>query len=239
MKRNKKTTNTIFSAIVILVVVLFVASYFALQTNQGILQGQVTDELSGDIVRQLRIKIDGKSDILFQSKEYRLTDIPPGTHLLEAEAPYYHPFSQEIEIKSGINYFDFSMRGKEIPDLAGIICFSEPVSQGIQIEIRFKNSQGIGISDYPALPLELEGKLYLREGTEDNYSRGDLIFEGPIKLFWDPKSYLSRNKGIISWEEISVDPESEKYGIMELVLKTPQGNFEDVIEEVELFKKEE
>lgn len=238
MKRNK-TTNIILSTIVVLVAVLLTASYFTLQTNQGILQGQVVDELSGDVVRQLQLKIDGKSDILFQSKEYRLTDIPPGTHLFEAKAPYYHPFSQEIEIKRGINYFNFSMRGQEIPDLAGIICFSEPVAEGIQIEIRFKNSEGTGISDYPALPLELEGKLYLREGTEDNYSRGELLFEGPIKLFWDPKSYLARNKGIIPWEEIPVDPANERYGIMELILKTPQGNFEDVIEEVELFKKEE
>ena len=45
--------------------------------------------------------------------------------------------------------------GKEIPDLVGIICFADPVDRGIQIEIRFKNSKGIGISDFPALPLQL------------------------------------------------------------------------------------
>jgi len=239
---KKKVGLSIFLAIVGVVVVLFVVSYFAIRLNYGILQGKVTDHYSQDVVRKLHLTIDGRSDILFQSKDYQFTHLPPGKHTLYAEAPYYHPFSQELEIKRGVNVFDFTMEGKEIPDLAGIICFADPVDRGIQIEIRFKNSKGIGISDFPALPLQLEGKLYVREGEdEDNYSRGRLIFEGPIEIFWDPNAYLSRNKGIITWDKIEIDPEKEKYGIMELVLHTPQGDFEDVIEDVELQlpKKEE
>lgn len=239
---KKKVGLSIFLAIVGVVVVLFVVSYFTIRLNYGVLQGKVTDHYSHDVVRRLHLTIDGRSDILFQSKDYQFTHLPPGKHTLRAEAPYYYPFSEELEIKRGVNVFDFTMKGKEIPDLAGIICFADPVDRGIQIEIRFKDSKGVGISDFPALPLQLEGKLYVREGEdEDNYSRGRLIFEGPIELFWDPNAYLSRNKGLISWDKIQIDPEEEKYGIMELVLRTPQGDFEDVIEDVEFQspKKEE
>jgi len=89
------------------------------------------------------------------------------------------------------------------------------------------------------MPLQFEGKLYVREGDEENYSRGRLIYEGPIELFWDPKAYLARNKGLIPWEKIQVDREKEKYGLLEVLLRTPQGDFTEFIEDVELQKREE
>jgi hypothetical protein len=236
--KKKKSTSIVISLIILAVAVLIIAVYFTTTTNYGILQGKVVDEYSQDVVKKLHLTIDGKSDILFMSKDYRITRIPPGKHTFKAEAPYYEGFSQDIGIKKGINVLDFAMKGKEIPGLSGIICFADPTEQGIEVEIRFKNEQGQGISDYPALPLTLEGKLYVREGDENNYNRGRKLFEGPMKLFWDPTSYLARNKAIIPWSTIEINPESEKFGIMELVLTTPQGVFEDTIENVELSKKE-
>ena len=236
--KKKKTTILIASFIVVVLAVLLVFVYFTTNTNWGTLQGKVVDELSQDVVKKLRIVIDGKSDILYISKDYKLTRIPPGKYTFTALAPYYHEIQQEIDIKKGINVFDFTMKGKEIPGLAGIICFSEPTEQGIEVEIRFKNNEGQGISDYPALPLTLEGKLYVRDGDEDNYSRGRKLFDGPMKLFWDPTSYLARNKAVIPWNALDIDTENEKYGLMELILTTPQGTFEDIIENVELTKKE-
>ena len=44
------------------------------------------------------------------------------------------------------------MKREGNPGLAGIICFSEPSEQGIEVEIRFKNHEGQEISDYPAPP---------------------------------------------------------------------------------------
>jgi len=237
--RRLRTGGIIALGLGVLVAVLFVVAYFTTQVNYGILKGTVVDLYSQDVVRKLTITIDGRSDILFRSKEYQLTRIPPGKHVLKAEAPYYYPFSQELEIRRGVNVFNFTMEGKEIPDLAGIICFADPTDRGIEIEIRFKDSKGIGISDFPGMPLQLEGKLYVREGDEENYSRGRLIYEGPIELFWDPKAYLARNKGLIPWEKIQVDREKEKYGLLEVLLHTPQGDFTEFIEDVELQKREE
>ncbi len=222
----------------IVIIFLLVVSYFTTRVPYGILKGKVTDLYSQDVVRKLTLNIGGRSDILFQSKEYRITHLPPGKYTLTAEAPHYHPVTQELEIKRGENVFDFTMEGKEIPGLAGIICFTDPTNRGIEIEIRFKDAQGVGISDFPGLPLQLEGKLYVREGDADNFSRGRPIFSGPIELFWDPKAYLARNKGLIPWSKIQVE-EKEQYGLLELLLHTPQGDFEDTIEDVELKLKEE
>ncbi|MGC8778278.1 MAG: hypothetical protein ACP5Q4_06325 [Candidatus Caldatribacteriaceae bacterium] len=237
---RKSKARIVFLSIPGLAVVLLLSlTYFSTRVPYGILKGKVTDLYSQDVVRKLTLSIGGRSDILFQSKDYRITRIPPGKHTLKAEAPYYHPVTQELEIKKGENVFDFTMEGKEIPGLAGIICFADPTDRGIEIEIRFKDAQGVGISDFPGFPLQLEGKLYVREGDADNFSRGRLLFEGPIELFWDPKAYLARNKGLISWDKIQIDREKEQYGLLELLLRTPQGNFEDTIEDVELVKKEE
>lgn len=236
--KKKKTTILISTFILIVLGVLFAFVYFTTRANWGTLQGRVVDEISQDVVKKLHVTIDGKSDILYMSKDFKLTRIPPGKHTFKATAPYYEEIQQEMDIKKGINVLDFTMKGTEIPGLAGIICFSEPTEQGIEVEIRFKNHEGQGISDYPALPLTLEGKLYVRNGDEDNYSRGRKLFDGPMKLFWDPTSYLARNKAIIPWNILEINAENEKYGLMELTLTTPQGAFEDVIENVELTKKE-
>ena len=237
--KKKKTTILISTFILIALAALLIAVYFSSTTNWGILQGKVVDELSQDVVKKLHITIDGKSDILYMSKDYKITRIPPGKYTFKAEAPYYDGIDREIEVKKGTNVFDFTMKGKEIPGLAGIICFADPTEQGIEVEIRFKNEQGQGISDYPALPLTLEGKLYVREGDENNYSRGRKLFEGPMKLYWDPTSYLARNKAVIPWNTLNINTETEKFGLMELTLTTPQGTFEDIIENVELSKKED
>lgn len=237
--KSRRSFKIVLSGILVLVAVLFTLSYFTTRMNYGIIEGRVVDELSSDIVRRLNLSLGDRTDILFRSKHYRFTGLPPGRYTLQAEAPYYEPFSQDIEIKRGINTFDFSMRGVEIPDLDGIICFTTPVQEGIEIEIRFRNTQGRGISDYPALPLDLSGSLYVREGDRDDYTRGRLIFEGTIELFWDPEAHLARNKGIIPWEKIRVDSEIEKFGVLDLILETPQGIFEDTISNVELARREE
>jgi len=237
--RKSKVRIAFVTILGVAVIFLLLLTYFSTRVPYGILKGKVTDLYSQDVVRKLTLSIGGRSDILFQSKDYRITRIPPGKYTLKAEAPYYYPVTQELEIKKGENVFDFTMEGKEIPGLAGIICFADPTERGIEIEIRFKDAQGVGISDFPGFPLQLEGRLYVREGDADNFSRGRLLFEGPIKLFWDSKAYLARNKGLISWDKIQVDKEKEQYGLLELLLRTPQGNFEDTIEDVELVKKEE
>jgi len=81
---KKRVGLSIFLAIVGIVVVLFVISYFTVRLNYGVLQGKVTDYYSQDVVRELHLTIDGRSDILFQSKDYQITHLPPGKHTLQA-----------------------------------------------------------------------------------------------------------------------------------------------------------
>jgi hypothetical protein len=85
--------------------------------------------------------------------------------------------------------------------------------------------------------LELEGTLWARIGTEEDYVKGRNIMEGPIELFWDSDAFLARNKAIIPWEKIKIDRETEKLGILELALHTPQGDFSDTIDDVQLYKE--
>jgi hypothetical protein len=203
----------------------------------GEVKGTIADALSGDAVREVRILVDGKSTIKFASTSYSLTEIPPGSYTLKASAPNYYDFTKPIQVKRGKNLVDIAMRGREIPDLQGIIIFTEAKEKGIEIEIRFTDSKKEGIVNYPALPLTLEGVLFLRGGTEGNYEKRRKIFEGPIELFWDSEEWLAKNKGIIPWDRIKADSETEKYGILQVVLHTPQGDFEDRSEEVELFRE--
>ncbi|GAG58018.1 unnamed protein product, partial [marine sediment metagenome] len=67
--------------------------------------------------------------------------------------------------------------------------------------------------------------------------KGRKILEGPIELFWDSGAFLARNKAIIPWERIKIDRETEKLGILELALHTPQGDFSDTIDDVQLYKE--
>ena len=129
------------------------------------------------------------------------------------------------------------MRGREIPDLQGIIIFTEPKERGIEIEIRFTDSKEEGIVNYPALPFTLEGALFVREGTEGDYRKGRKILEGPIELFWNSEEWLAKNKGIIPWDRVKPHSQEEKYGILEVVLHTPQGDFEDSSTDVKLFRE--
>ncbi len=220
--------SVIYSIIVALIGAGFVASFlFLTREDYGEVKGTVADHISGDPVKEARIVLDGKSTIKFTSTSYNLTEIPPGSHTLKVTAPNYHDFEKPIQVKRGTNVVDIALEGREIPDLQGIIIFTEPEERGIEIEIRFYDSTGEGIVDYPAFPLTMEGTLFVREGVEEDYRKGRKLLEGPIELFWDSQEWLAKNKGIIPWDRIKIDAEKEKYGILEVVLHTPQGDFED------------
>ena len=90
------------------------------------------------------------------------------------------------------------MRGKEIPDLLGIIVFTESKEKGIEVEIRFTDSKEMGITDFPCLPIKIEGTLWKRIGEAENYIKGEKIFEGPIKHFWDSNAFLDNIGSIAS-----------------------------------------
>jgi hypothetical protein len=225
--------------VVVIVVLLAVLIPRWIGGKYGEVRGEAVDTLSGDPVWKIRIVVGGKSTLKYRypTKTYYLTGIEPGSYTLKAVAPNYYDFSKDIQVKRGENTLDISMKGKEIPDLQSIIVFSESLENGIQLEIRLVNSKGEGITEFPALSLELEGTLWARIGTEEDYVKGRKILEGPIELFWDSGAFLARNKAIIPWENIKIDRETEKLGILEMTLHTPQGDFSDTIDDIQLYKE--
>ncbi len=205
----------------------------------GQVQGKAVDALSDDPVWEIRIVVGDKSTLKYRypGKTYSLTGIKPGSYTLTATAPGYYDFTRDIKLKRGENIVDISMEGKEVPDLQRIIVFTESGDEGIQLEIRFVNSKGEGITQFPCLPLSLEGTLWARIGTEEDYVKGREIFRGPIELFWDSEAFLAKNKAVIPWEKLKVDEEVEKFGLLEVVLHTPQGDFADSVNDVKLYEE--
>jgi len=233
------------SIYIIVVVVVVIVSIIGIVTTvaaprYGIVKGKIADELSGDPVRGVRIVVDGRSTTLYQTTRYKLTKIPPGEYTLEASPPSgWIKFTRAIKVKQGVNVLDISLKGDKIPDLSGIICFTESKKDGITVEIRYTDSKGIGMTEFPQLPIKVDVTLWERVGEKENYKKGEKLFEGEINHFWDSRAYLAKNKGFLSWDKIPVKFEDEKYGIMEVRIHLEQGEFKDTIDDVKLFPEKE
>ena len=204
------------------------------ENRKGIMLGTVTDALSDDPVYKAKISVGGRSTIRYKDKKFRITNLEPGTYTLNVSAPDYESVTREVTVERGGNRVDIVMRGTEISGLDHIIVFSESVKgQGIKLEIRFVNGEGKGIEHFPRLPLSMGAKLYEQHGTKENPRRGRLIYSGPVELYWDPESYLGKNRGILPTEKFGSDSKLEGgYGILDVVLRITQGDFENTVSNV-------
>lgn len=239
MKRKKLFISIIVVAIVIAAVaaVLFAGLK---SPEYGIVKGKIADELSGDPVRGVRIVVDGRSTVLYRSTAYQLTRIPPGEHTLEASPPSgWVKVTKNIKVKPGENVLNIPLKGDKIPGLTEIICFTESDEKGITVEVRYVDPEGIGMTEFPCLPITIEVTLWERVGEEENYTRGKKIFEGSIDHFWDSNAYLAKNKGFIPWDKLPVNTQDKKWGIMDVTVKLEQGEFKDTVDDVQLFPVKE
>lgn len=220
----------IYLVIIIAAGVLAVLILFGVGLNyEGQLVGTVTDALSGDPINGVRIIVGERSIVRYLDKNFKISHLKPGIHQLKASAPGYETKTAEVNLKRGNNLIDIRLMGKEIPDLGDIIVFADAIkSSGIQLEIRFVNQHGVGIKHFPRLPLTMEARLYEQLGTKENFRRGRLIYSGPVQLFWDSEASLGKNKGMIAQDKLKVTPEIDgNFGILDTVLHTSQGDFED------------
>jgi len=236
--------RTLYLTVSIIIVVIVAAGSVLFATfkapKYGIVKGKIFDELSGDPVKGVRIVVDGRSTVLYRSTEYKLTRIPPAEYTLEASPPSgWIKFTKKIKVKTGENKLDIPLKGDKIPGLTEIICFTESDKKGITVEIRYVDPEGIGMTEFPRLPITIEVTLWERVGEEGNYRKGKKLFEGPVQHIWDSLEYLAKNKGFIPWEKIPVDIKEEKWGIMEVRVKLQQGEFKDTVEDVQLFPVKE
>ncbi len=222
----------IYLAVIIAAGVLAVLSLFAVGSNHQVqIVGTVMDALSDEAIYGVRIAVGGRSTIRYVDKNFKITQLRPGRHIIRASAPGYDTKMEEVNLRRGNNLMAIRLTGKEIPGLDHIIVFADSIeSSGIQLEIRFVNQQGIGIRHFPRIPFTMEARLYEQLGSKKKYERGRLIYTGPVKLFWDSKASLGKNKGMIAKEKLRVSPRTEgMLGIIDAILHTGQGDFKDTI----------
>ncbi|MBW2057225.1 MAG: carboxypeptidase regulatory-like domain-containing protein [Deltaproteobacteria bacterium] len=197
--------------------------------REGCIAGTVTDALGGGPVYKARIVVDGRSTIRYRDKNFRITRLKPGSYELKVTAPGYALAQIGVVVGRGTTRVEVPMRGERIPGLDHILVFADSVkNRGIELEIRFVSKDGTGIRHYPRLPVTMDARLCVRLGDERSYARGRLIYSGPVDLYWDQKAVLARNRGIIPKEKLNLDPAVEgTYGVLDVVLHTPQGDFRD------------
>lgn len=222
----------IYLYLVITAGVLAVLSLFAVGSNHKVqIVGTVTDAISDDPIYGVTISVGGRSTIRYLDKNFKITHLKRGSHILKASAPGYETKTEEVHLRRGKNSMAIRLTGKEIPGLDHIIVFADSIElSGIRLEIRFVNQQGVGIMHFPRLPLTMEARLYEQLGSTEKYERGKLIYSGPVKLFWDSKASLGKNKGMIAKEKLQVNRRTEgMLGIIDAILHTGQGDFKDTI----------
>lgn len=219
-----------YLTIIIAAAGLVVLGAFGIGPNQGgTIIGTVTDALGGGPVYKAKIVVGGRSTIRYMDENFRITHLKPGSYTLKVSAPGYESVAKEVMVKPGTTGVDIPMRGKVIPGLGHIIVFADSIKgRGIELEIRFVSKEGTGIKHYPRLPMTMDARLHARLGTQKNYTRGRLIYSGPVDLYWDPEASLARNRGIISREKLTVDPRTDgRHGVLDVILHTPQGDYRD------------
>ena len=235
----------VLSGIALAVVILVVIVIVALATGReryGVISGKVTDHLSGDPVYDVYIVAGEKSTTRYEDPTYQLTRLTPGTYTIKAVAPAYEPMEKEIVVRRGRNIVDLNMVGTEIPGLTSIIAWADPEEgKGVVLEIRLVNEKGEGIVHFPRLPISAQGKLFYRIGSKDNYAYGDLLWEGDFEFYWDSSEFLGKNKALIpadamleGMQAAKIEVSEKTYGILELVLQTPKGEFTDKDWDVQL-----
>lgn len=203
---------------------------FGVGLNQGgTIIGTVTDALGGGPVYKAKIVVGGRSTIRYMDKNFRITHLKPGSYTLKVSAPGYESVAMEVIVKRGTTRVDIPMRGNVIPGLDHIMIFADSIKgRGIELEIRFVSKEGIGIKHHPRLPMSMDARLSARLGNQKNYTRGRLIYSGPVDLYWDAEASLAKNRGIISRQKLTVDPRTDgRYGVLDVVLRTPQGDYRD------------
>ena len=211
--------------------------FFFKRVRWGVVDGTLVDELSQGPVWHATIVVDGRSTVKFTSTEFRLSKITPGEYTLKINAPNYLDVTKPVTVRSGQNVVHIAMKGSGIPDLKGILAFGEPLEKGLRVEIRLTDSDGVAITNHPAIECRLEMALFLREGVEPHYAKGVQLFEGSLDLFWDKEDPLARYKGIIPWDKMEIRPTRNQIGILEATLFTSQGTFTFTNNEIEFSQK--
>ena len=222
--------------VVVVLAVIFIIGVILAREDMGTIVGTVVDDLGDSPVYKVEIIVGEKTTLRYADTEFELTGIPPGEYTMTVKAPAYESFEQQVTVKRGRNILpEVRMKGTEITDLNSVSLLSEPVrGKGIGFQIIFVDSNDELILFYPRLALTFEAKLYARTGDSEDYTLGEVIYQGPLELSWNPLGGPGKNNGIIPSDKIDSEPGFAKYGVLEGVLHTPQGDFEVMNADVSL-----
>ena len=198
---------------------------FFLGSGTSSISGEIFDAGNGMPVYGARVKFGNKSTTLYLSKEFRLTSLPKGSGILTVTAPGFYEEVRKLTLKGKKTEISIPLRGKEVPDLGGVLVWGEWEGNDLRLDIRLTTSEGRGIEYFPALPFGAEVRISENLGTSQAPVRGQLLFDGRPKIYLDLSSKLEKLKCKIQSSEIKELRPDVTLGILDFVLHTEQGTF--------------
>ena len=189
------------------------------------ISGQIFDAGNGMPVYGAKVKFGNRSMTLYTTKEFRLTSLPWGSNTLTVTAPGFYEEVRKLTLKGKRMEISVPLRGKEVPDLGGVLVWGAWEENDLRLDIRLITAEGKGIEHFPALPFGAEVRILENLGTPQAPVRGQLLFDGRPGLYLDLSSKLEKLKCKIRSNEIKEPRSGVILGVLDFTLHTEQGTF--------------
>jgi hypothetical protein len=189
------------------------------------MSGTVFDKANGMPVHGARVRFGGRSTILYTARDFSFTRIPRKEGMLVVEAPGYAPFRRPLTLKGRDTPVDVALEGREVPGLAGILVWAQWEADDLRIDTRLLDSSGTTLENFPCLAFRAEARLAVNLGTETAPRAGEILFEGPTSVTYDPAGGLDKLKSRIPRDAVRAAPAGRASGMLTFVLITDQGRF--------------
>jgi hypothetical protein len=206
--------------------------------GMGSISGQIFDAGNGMPVYGARVKFGNRSMTLYTAKEFRLTSLPWGSDTLTVIAPGFYEEVRKLTLKGKRMEISVPLRGKEVPDLGGVLVWGAWEENDLRLDIRLITAEGKGIEHFPALPFGAEVKILENLGTPQAPVRGQLLFDGRPGLYLDLSSKLEKLKCKIRSNEIKAPRSGVILGVLDFILHMEQGTFTWTSGDITLKKEE-
>jgi hypothetical protein len=222
-------------AVIVVLAVVAVAVYVAMNPVDTTLEFQVRDAVSKAWVYDASFRLEGRLiRSHFQSDQgpgvQRFTHLSPGKARLEIAAPFYQPAARDLALKRGANRLQepIDLVGLELPELKSFIMFEDLAGSDVQVEIRPVSNAGPAVVNHPCLDLwigarmtvQMKKGLPVQEETEEGSVRGEELFRG--RLEWKFDTYpetVFRYSAVIPGAKIK--PSKAPYRVVDYLVVLP------------------
>jgi hypothetical protein len=227
-----------FISAVIIFGAIAVFLFYFLGQGTGSISGQIFDAGNGMPVYGARVKFGDRSTTIYTSKEFRLTSLSRGNGILTVRAPGFYEEVRKLTLKGRKTEISVPLRGKEVPDLGGVLVWGAWEGDDLRLDIRLITAEGRGIEHFPALPFGAEVRILENLGTPHAPIRGQLLFDGRPDLYLDLSSKLEKLKCKIRSNELKEPRQGVILGVLDFTLHTEQGIFTWTRGDITLEKEE-